>query len=52
MALCAICQQEQCEDEEKCILFWMLDQFWYLDFGDRNSDEEDPYEQYEKEFDR
>jgi hypothetical protein len=50
--VCAICQREQCEREEMCDLFWRLDQFWYLDFGSRNDDDDDdPYEQYEIEFD-
>ena len=51
MNKCAICEQEQCEREEMCALFWRLDQFWYLDFGERNDEEENPYERYELEFD-
>jgi hypothetical protein len=49
--LCAICQQEICEDEARCALFWRLDLFWFKDFGSDDDDEESPFERYEQEYD-
>jgi hypothetical protein len=45
--VCATCEQETCEDEAQCILFWRLDLFWFLDFGS-DDDEPDPYEEFEE----